>query len=362
MTSTETDLSSSTRWAPLTPRASTTIGPTAHVQALGRALLFRDAGPTKAWYGVLALLAFSAWLGFVGFQALLSQGGVWGAFSSARAHAIGPVLVVFIGVILLAEQMWPAVARPILSRAHLVDLGYLVFFAIVVLPMLTLVEAGFSTEIVRHAHFLVLGRLPLGSQVIASVLILVCIDAMNWGAHVANHRSLTLWRLHALHHSQEDMSVLTTFRTHPLVHASYLPSLFPALVLGASGSVPGLAIIVYGCLVTLPHANLRWTFGPLGRVIVSPVYHRFHHAATPVDDRGTVNYAFVLVCWDQLINRAQFPNGEAPITTGLAGRPVPVEQTSSVLATPRVMAAQLGQPFFKRATTDASSFEYSESK
>ena len=89
------------------------------------------------------------------------------------------------------------------------------------------------------------------------------IDAMNWAAHVANHRSLTLWRLHALHHSQEDMSVLTTFRTHPLVHASYLPSLLPALILGASGTVPAVAIIVYGCLITLPHANLRWRFGPL---------------------------------------------------------------------------------------------------
>jgi sterol desaturase/sphingolipid hydroxylase (fatty acid hydroxylase superfamily) len=309
---------------------------------------------------VLALLVFSSWLGVVGFHALMSQGGVWGAFSSARAHSVGPVLVVFIAVILLAEQIWPAVARPILSRAHFVDLGYLVFFAIVVLPLLTLVEAGFSTEIVRHAHFLVLGRLPLGSQIIVSGLVLIGIDAMNWGAHVANHRSLTLWRLHALHHSQEDMSVLTTFRTHPLVHASYLPSLFPALVLGASGSVPGVAIIVYGCLVTLPHANVRWTFGPLGRVFVSPAYHRFHHARTPVDERGTVNYGFVLVCWDQLIKRAQFPNGDAPIVTGLAGRPVPVEQSGAALATPKVLVAQLGQPFAMRAKTDASSFVSSD--
>jgi sterol desaturase/sphingolipid hydroxylase (fatty acid hydroxylase superfamily) len=308
---------------------------------------------------VLALVAFSTWLGFVGFQSLTAQGGVWSAFSSARAHSIGPVLVVFIAVILLAEQIWPAVPRPVLSRAHFVDLGYLVAFAVVVLPLLTLVESGFATEIVRHAHFLVLGRLPLGPQIIVSGLILVGIDAMNWGAHVANHRSLTLWRLHALHHSQEDMSVLTTFRTHPLVHASYLPSLFPALVLGASGAVPGVALIVYACLITLPHANLRWTFGPVGRVVVSPAYHRFHHASTPVDDRGTVNYGFVLVCWDQLIHRAQFPNGLAPVATGLVGRPVPVEQSGSLLATPRVIAAQIGQPFSLRSKTDTTSFELS---
>jgi hypothetical protein len=29
----------------------------------------------------------------------------------------------------------------------------------------------------------------------------------------------------------------------------------------------------------LQHANLRWTFGPAGRVLASPAYHRLHHSA-----------------------------------------------------------------------------------
>lgn len=316
--------------------------------------MFKEAGPTKAWYGVLALAALSTWLGFVGVRTLMSAGNVWLALSAARARTVGPALIVFIAVILLAERFWPAVPRPLLSRAHLVDAGYLALFAVVVFPLLIFVETGFGTEIGRHARFLLLGRLPLGPQVVVAGLILVGIDAMNWGAHVANHRSLILWRLHALHHSQEDMSVLTTFRTHPLVHASYLPSLFPALILGASGTVPGVAIIVYSCLITLPHANLRWRFGPLGRVLVSPAYHRLHHAATFIDERGTVNFGFVLVCWDQMIRRAVFPTNEAPVATGIAGRPVPIEQVGSALATPRVMAAQLAQPFRVRAATDGA--------
>jgi sterol desaturase/sphingolipid hydroxylase (fatty acid hydroxylase superfamily) len=317
------------------------------------AVRFREAGATKAWYGVLALAAMCAWFGYVGLRSLLGAGDLAGAISNARGNTVGPVLIVFIAVILLAEQFWPAVPRPMLSRAHLVDLSYLVLFAVVVLPLLTLVESGFSTEVSRHAHFLELGRLPLGSQVVAAGLILVGIDAMNWAAHVANHRSLMLWRLHALHHSQEDMSVLTTFRTHPLIHASYLPSLFPALILGASGTVPGLAIIIYGCLITLPHANLRWTFGPLGRVLVSPAYHRLHHAANFLDDRGTVNYGFVLVGWDRMIHRAAFPTKHAaPIATGIAGRTVPIEQVGTARSTPRTVVAQLAQPFKVHAATD----------
>ena len=319
------------------------------------AALVKDAGATKAWYGVLGLAALCSWLGFVGLRTLLGQSDLTSALSSARGRTVGPILLVFIGVILLVEQLWPAVRRPLFSRAQVVDAIYLALFAVVVLPLLTLVETGAAVEIDQHAHFLELGRLPLGPQVVVAGLILVGIDAMNWAAHVANHRSLTLWRLHALHHSQEDMSVLTTFRTHPLVHASYLPSLLPALILGASGAVPAMAIIVYGCLITLPHANLRWRFGVLGRVFVSPAYHRLHHVSEFLDDRGTVNYGFVLVCWDQLIHRAIFPTkGETP-ATGIAGRPVPVEQVGSLTRTPRVIVAQLAQPFTRRAATDGPS-------
>ena len=316
------------------------------------AVLVKDAGATKAWFGVLGLAALCSWLGVIGLRTLLSQNDLSAALSSARGRTVGPILLVFIGLILLAEQLWPAVRRPLFSRAQVVDAIYLALFAVVVLPLLTLVETGAAIEIGQHAHFLELGRLPLGSQVVAAALILVGIDAMNWTAHVANHRSLTLWRLHALHHSQEDMSVLTTFRTHPLIHASYLPSLLPALILGASGSVPAIAIIVYGCLITLPHANLKWRFGPLGRIFVSPAYHRLHHVAVFLDDRGTVNYGFVLVCWDQLIHRAIFPTLGASPATGIAGRPVPVEQVGPATHTPRIVLAQLVQPFTRRAATD----------
>jgi sterol desaturase/sphingolipid hydroxylase (fatty acid hydroxylase superfamily) len=154
------------------------------------------------------------------------------------------------------------------------------------------------------------------------------------------------------------MSVFTTFRTHPLVHASYLVALLPVLVLGSSGTVPAAALIAYGCLVTLPHANLRWTFGPVGYVLVSPAYHRLHHSRVPIDGRGTgaragtVNFGFVLVCWDQLARRAAFPTGGTPIPTGLAGRPVPVEQSGRATGSARVMLSQLAQPFRMHATTD----------
>jgi sterol desaturase/sphingolipid hydroxylase (fatty acid hydroxylase superfamily) len=312
----------------------------------------RNVARTRAWLGVLAVAGTAGWLALIGLGALLGSGDLSGALAAARGRMVGPALVVVVAALVLAERRWPAVPRPLLARAHVVDAGYLVLFGVVVAPLLILVQTGFAVEVERHASFLLVSRLAVVPQVVVVAGILVGIDAMNWAAHVANHRSLALWRLHALHHSQEDMSVLTTFRTHPLVHASYLPAMFPALILGASGTVPGSALIAYGCLVTLPHANLRWTLGPLGRVFVSPEYHRFHHAVVPLDSRGTVNFGFVLVFWDQLVHRAVFPNGEAPIATGLAGRPVPVEQSGRTSGIAGVVLSQLAQPFGIRAATD----------
>ncbi len=307
---------------------------------------------TRVWLGVVAVAAAALWLGVIGEQTLSSEGDLWQALATARGAMVGPALVGVVAAIFLAERRWPAVRRPWLARAHLVDAGYLLLFAAVVAPLVTLLDTGFAVEVDRYAHFALLGRLPLAPRVLVVGLILVGMDAMNWLAHVANHRSASLWRLHALHHSQEDMSVFTTFRTHPLMHASYLPALIPALVLESSGTVPTAALIAYACLVTLPHANLRWKFGPLGRIFVSPAYHRLHHADTPVDDRGAVNFGFVLVCWDRLARRAVFPAAGAPIATGIAGRPVPVEQSGPRYGVARVVVAQLAQPFGLNAATD----------
>lgn len=313
------------------------------------------AWPGRAWFGVLAVAATVLWLGFVGTSTLLGAGDLSTALGTARGRSVGPALVAVVAALLVAERCWPAVARPLLARAHVVDAGYLVLFAVAVVPALTVVETGFAVEMTRHAHFLMVSRLPLLPQVVVVAVILIGIDAMNWVAHLANHRSASLWRLHALHHSQEDMSVLTTFRTHPLVHATYLGALLPALVLGASGPVPAAAIIAYGCLVTLPHANLRWSFGPLGRILVSPAYHRLHHARSPLDARGVCNFGFVLVCWDRLAGHAVFPTGGAPIETGIAGRPVTVEQSAGGRRIVQVVLAQLIEPFRMRSPMDGPS-------
>jgi sterol desaturase/sphingolipid hydroxylase (fatty acid hydroxylase superfamily) len=101
-------------------------------------------------------------------------------------------------------------------------------------------------------------------------------------------------------------------------------------------------ITIYVCIGTLQHANLRWTFGPLGRVLVSPAYHRLHHAP----DIQNANLGVVLTIWDVLAGRARFPSANTAVgRTGLDGRPVPVEQDDSAAPVLLLLVEQLIEPF-----------------
>jgi hypothetical protein len=82
----------------------------------------------------------------------------------------------------------------------------------------------------------------------------------------------------------------------------------------------------------------------VGRIFISPAYHRLHHAAT---GRLDINLGTVFALWDTASRRAVWPaqSAQPPIGTGLAGRPVPVEQSGSRPRLSRTMLSQLAEPF-----------------
>lgn len=298
------------------------------------------------WAATMLVTAAAAWLIWVGWSELASAHVLGRSIRAGEGQMVGPILLAVVAAMFVAERFWPAARRPATARAHLVDAAYLGLYALIA-PAVMALNTGFAVEVGRHAPFLIVGKLPLVPEVAVTGFILAGIDAMNWAAHVGNHRLPWLWRFHALHHSQEEMSVFTTFRTHPLTHAAYLPAVVPAVLLATSGTVPTVALIVYGSLVAVSHSNVKWSYGPLGRVLVSPAFHRLHHSSAEVMGKRTVNFGFALSVWDRIARTAVLPTGPAVVQTGLAGRPVPVEQATPGIA--RVVAAQLVQPFRLRS-------------
>jgi hypothetical protein len=84
-----------------------------------------------------------------------------------------------------------------------------------------------------------------------------------------------------------------------------------------------------------------------GWVIVSPAYHRLHHAA----DVQHANLGVVLTIWDVLARCARFPaRADVVGRTGLDGRPVPVEQDGPTHPFPLLLAEQLIEPFQRTAS------------
>ncbi len=273
----------------------------------------------------------------------LARGGrLMGVLSAGRAELAAPLLVGLMVGTALCERRWPAEERPLFARGHLQDACYLALHAALVIPLMTLLSVGSALLLESYLPWIELRPAEHLPRALLVVLTIVAMDGANWLAHYADHRLEALWRFHALHHSQEELSVLTSFRAHPLMHTTgFILATVPVVVLMPTLPIAPVLITTYVCVGTLQHANLRWTFGPLGKFIVSPAYHRLHH--DPL--RQDLNLGVVLVVWDLLSGRARFPSPADPVrTTGLAGRPVPVEQQVRSAGV-RLMATQLAEPF-----------------
>ena len=276
---------------------------------------------------------------------LVRQGSLETVLSSGRAELAAPLLIALVVATGICELVWPAERHPVLARGHVQDACFVVLHALVVIPLMTLLSVG-AAALIGHASWIELRPAQDWPGWLLIPLTLVAMDGANWLAHYADHRLGALWRFHALHHSQEELSVLTSFRAHPLMHTTgFLLATVPVIVLMPTRPIAPVLITIYVCIGTLQHANVRWRFGPVGRVIVSPAYHRLHHAP----DTQQFNLGVVLTVWDVLAGRARFPaRSELAGRTGLDGRPVPVEQDGSPQPAVLLLARQLAEPFQAR--------------
>jgi sterol desaturase/sphingolipid hydroxylase (fatty acid hydroxylase superfamily) len=266
-----------------------------------------------------------------------------GSATSLRVVVAGPLTLAILGIFLVVERVRPAQERSLFARGHRHDVLYAVLNATVLVPIVTVLSLSFAAAVRTAVPWIVLPRIGMVPRWGIIAVLIVAVDGCNWFVHLANHRVRMLWRFHELHHSQEDMSVLTVFRTHPLLHVSYLLALIPGVVLLANGALPTTVLVIYGAMVAFEHSNTRLGYGPLERIFVSPNYHRIHHR---LDGRQDVNLGFALTIWDQLAGRAVFPT-EATIRadTGLPGRPLIVEQSTPGGRHLSVFARQLVAPF-----------------
>lgn len=145
------------------------------------------------------------------------------------------------------------------------------------------------------------------------LMYLVVFDLLAYWVHRGQHRLRWWWQLHALHHSQRQMTMWSDNRNH------FLDDIAGAAVLVVAAQSIGvgpqqfmLLTVLAQLSESLSHANVRLGFGRWGeRLWVSPRFHRSHHSVAD----GDHNYGVLLPWWDMLFGTARFQGGFGP--TGL---------------------------------------------
>lgn len=216
------------------------------------------------------------------------------------------------------------VATPFLSRA-------MTLVALVVTVGIVVLSTGRSVASIRAetdaGGFPDLGVLglgptlrawPLGVQVLVGLLL---VDLLGYAMHRAFHRR-PLWPLHAVHHSSPRLDWLSSIRVHPLNEV--LTKTVEGSTLLLVGFDPRVFAVVTPLLTVyaiLLHADVRWDFGPLRRVVASPLFHRWHHAADR--EAWDKNFAGLFAFWDVLFGTYHLPVGRLPEALGAPSEPVP---------------------------------------
>jgi sterol desaturase/sphingolipid hydroxylase (fatty acid hydroxylase superfamily) len=233
-----------------------------------------------------------------------------------------------------AEKLAPAMRQPLFWRKELLlDLAY--WFCT---PLLTRALTGAAIALLLLAAAFLIGpdripqdfilhgfgplsRQPVWLQCLEVLLLSDFIDYWTHRTlHVGFHRRF--WKIHAIHHSPEHMNWISSSRVHPLndlITRSF--QVVPIIALGFSALAVVSVVPLVSFYVMFLHSNIKWGFGPLRWVLVSPAYHRWHHTT---DDEGLdKNYAGIFPIWDLLFGTAHFPRNALPVRYGLKTEHLP---------------------------------------
>lgn len=196
---------------------------------------------------------------------------------------------------------WPG-RRP----RWLADLGWLWFTPLVARPIVKIVAAVPAVAVAAIAGWEGFG--PLGSlpDPVQLVLMLILADFLGYWAHRAFHTVPWMWRFHAVHHSSPTLDWLAAARVHPVNEVlQRVPLALAAIGLGFRVEVVAVATPILALHGLLLHADVPWSFGPVGRWVSSPRFHRTHHA-----HGAAVNFAGLSPVWDRWFGTASFPQDE----------------------------------------------------
>jgi sterol desaturase/sphingolipid hydroxylase (fatty acid hydroxylase superfamily) len=244
---------------------------------------------------------------------------------------------VLIGVALL--ELWLPGAKPLQPLGPRLKVNLMFGLIAAVLFSIPFLSTLALAQLVTQRGWGLIGMFdwPLWQRVLVSF---VAMDLAGYAIHRLSHSLPVLWRMHRVHHSDNDIDLSTLFRAHPA--AVIVTTLLEFVVIAALGLHP-LGIMASGlaklATMALGHANVAShprLSRVCGAIFVTPNFHRMHHSASLAETDS--NYGEVLTVWDRLF-------GSVSRSTG------PIERFGLGDAFDHDAAAPLGQlklPFVSR--------------
>jgi sterol desaturase/sphingolipid hydroxylase (fatty acid hydroxylase superfamily) len=171
-----------------------------------------------------------------------------------------------------------------------------------------IIHTGFGIVIVKLSDWAAVHQFGLVYWLHTSTIFTIIISALlldafgGWLSHMLEHKVPLFWRMHIIHHSDNNVDVTSGLRHHPL--ESVWRGVFFLIAIIISGA-PIYAVMIYQTILTIfvafTHANISlppWLDKGLSYILVSPNMHKVHHHyKQPYTDS---NYGAVFSIWDRL--------------------------------------------------------------
>ena len=264
------------------------------------------------------------------------------AVSGLDWFLLGLIQIVIIALVFgPLEKLFPVEAHPRnqedrrkMATAKAVDIFYTVIHRLGIFKLILYIAfSGLFFWFDAQLHDAGFSRLNVESWIpgvtsipwVSFLIYLVIVDLGEYLYHRASHYWNWWWQLHALHHSQKHMTVWTDNRNHlldDLGHSAVFAGL--ALLIGVEPIQYLWLMGISQLIQNWQHGNLNFNHGGFKYFLISPRFHRFHHAVGMGHEvpgkpgvLGGCNFGVLFPWWDMVLGTAIFHGTVHP--TGVRG-------------------------------------------
>lgn len=209
------------------------------------------------------------------------------------------ILVIMMSLEILSPKRALSVSK---SYRWVNNIALVVFNTILMRLLLPVATVGIALYATEHRYG-VFSFLDLAKWLEILLCVLLLDLAIYW-QHRIFHKVPWLWRLHRVHHIDQDIDVTTGSRFHPIeIFFSLLIKFSIVMILGVPVEAVILFEVILNATAMFNHANIALP-SVLDRylryVLVTPDMHRVHHSRIVSETNS--NYGFNIPLWDRIFS------------------------------------------------------------